>query len=106
MPADSPTNGGYTCEPSSWIGHVPSPVTSRDGPAARSSQRTPQRLADGTGLGGQLPGRDAECSGVGPAVVLGQDLAEIAGPVCDGAVADLATGDRKVGNGHREAAGT
>jgi hypothetical protein len=31
-----------------------------------------------------------------PAVVLGQDLAEIAGPVGDGAVADLAAGDRKV----------
>ena len=42
---------------------------------------------------------------MGPAVVLGQDLSEGAGPVRDGAVADLAAGDRKLGNGHREAAG-
>jgi hypothetical protein len=40
-----------------------------------------------------------------PAVVLGQDLSEGAGPVGDGTVADLAAGDRKLGNGHREAAG-
>jgi hypothetical protein len=31
---------------------------------------------------------------MGPAVVLGQDLAEAAGPVRHGALADLATGDR------------
>jgi hypothetical protein len=43
---------------------------------------------------------------VDPAVVLGQDLAEMAGPVSDGAVADLAARDREVGNGHREPAGT
>jgi len=42
---------------------------------------------------------------MGPAVVLGQDLSEGSGPVGDGAVADLATGDWKLGNGHREAAG-
>src|ERR1039457_574240 len=42
---------------------------------------------------------------MGPAVVLGQDLSEVAGPVRDGAMADLAAGDRKLGNGHREAAG-
>jgi hypothetical protein len=41
---------------------------------------------------------------MGPAVVPGQDLTEAAGPVRDGAVADLATGDRQLGNGHREAA--
>ncbi len=40
-----------------------------------------------------------------PAVVLGQDLSEVAGPVRDGAVADLAAGDWKLGNGHREAPG-
>jgi hypothetical protein len=33
---------------------------------------------------------------MGPAVVLGQDLSEVARPVCDGAVAELATGDRKL----------
>jgi MFS family permease len=54
---------------------------------------------------GGLPGRDAERCAVGPAVVLGQDLTEAAGPVRHGAVADLATGDRQLGNGHREAAG-
>jgi len=42
---------------------------------------------------------------MGAAVVPGQDLTESAGPVGDGAVADLAVGDRKVGNGHGEAAG-
>ena len=48
--------------------------------------------------------RDAEHFGMGPAVVLGQDLTEAARPVRHGAVADLATGDRQLGNGHREAA--
>jgi hypothetical protein len=42
---------------------------------------------------------------MGPAVVLGQNLTEVAGAVRDGAMANLATGDRKTGNGHREAAG-
>ncbi len=56
------------------------------------------------GLGGRLPGRDREHLVVGPAVVAGQDLAEIARPVRGGAVADLAARDRQVSNGHREAA--
>ena len=43
---------------------------------------------------------------MGPAVVLGQDLAEAAWPVRDGAAADLAAGNRKMGNSHREAVGT
>jgi len=43
---------------------------------------------------------------MGLAVVLGQDLAEVAGPGRDGAAADLAAGERKVGNGHRKAAAT
>jgi len=38
--------------------------------------------------------------------VLGQDLAEVAWSVRDGAVTDLAARDRKLGNGHREATGT
>ena len=42
---------------------------------------------------------------MGPAVVLSQDLTEIARAVRDGAMANLATGDRKTGNGHRKAAG-
>ena len=42
---------------------------------------------------------------MGPAVVLGYDLSEGSGPVGDRPVTDLAAGDRKLGNGHREAAG-
>ena len=42
---------------------------------------------------------------MGSAVVLGQDLGEGARPVRDGAAADLAAGDREMGNGHGEAAG-
>jgi hypothetical protein len=53
----------------------------------------------------RLPGCELERFGMGPAVVLGQHLSEGAGPVRDGAVADLAAGDRKPGDGHREAAG-
>ena len=53
----------------------------------------------------RLPGCEFEYFGMGPAVVLGQDLSEGAGPVAEGAVADLAAGDRKPGNGRREAAG-
>ena len=41
---------------------------------------------------------------MGPAVMPGQDLGEGAGAVRDGAVADLAAGDREMGNGHGEAA--
>jgi hypothetical protein len=59
----------------------------------------PRRLRD------RLPGREVERFGMGPAVVLGQDLSKVAGPVRDGAVADLAVGDWKLGNGHRKAAG-
>ena len=43
---------------------------------------------------------------MGPAVVLGQGLTEAARPVRHGALADLATGDRQLANGHREAAGS
>ena len=39
------------------------------------------------------------------AVVPGQDLGEGAGPVRDGALADLAAGDRQMGDGHGEAVG-
>jgi len=57
------------------------------------------------GLCARLPGCEVERLGMRPAVVLGQDLGEGAGPVRDGAVADLAAGDRQLGNGHRESAG-
>lgn len=56
------------------------------------------------GAWGALLGRDAERFGMGPAVVLGQDLTEVAGPVGHRAVADLAAGDGQLGDGHREAA--
>src|SRR5205807_2038568 len=57
------------------------------------------------GLRDRLPSCEVERFGICPAVVLGQDLTEVARPVRDGAVADLAAGDRKMGKGHREAAG-
>ncbi len=50
-------------------------------------------------------GGDAERFGMGPAVMLGQDLADVAGPVGEGTVADLAAGDRQMGDGHREQRG-
>jgi len=53
----------------------------------------------------ELPGCELDRFRMDPVVVLGQDLCEGAGPVSDGAVADLAAGDRELGNGHREAAG-
>ena len=69
-------------------------------------QSTPVTVPAGNAAAcGGLLRRDAEHFGMGPAVVLGQDLTEAAGPVRHGAVADLATGDRQLGNGHREAAG-
>jgi hypothetical protein len=51
-----------------------------------------------------LLGGKAERFGMGPAVVLGQRFAEGAGPVGHGALADLAAGDRKLGDGDRETA--
>ena len=51
-----------------------------------------------------LLGGKAERFGMGPAVVLGQCLAERTGPVGHGAPADLAAGDRQPGDGDRETA--
>jgi hypothetical protein len=65
----------------------------------------PYWLGGLAGGGAGLSGRDAECFGMGAAVVLGQGLAEGAGAVGDGAVADLAADEGQVGNGDREAAG-
>jgi hypothetical protein len=72
-----------------------------------SSATTPGRLAATSavlrgGPRGQLPRRQAKRIGMGPAVVLRQDLAETARPVRDGAAADLAARGPKMGNGHRE----
>src|SRR5580700_10148068 len=49
-----------------------------------------------------LRGGDAERFGMGPAVMLGQDLADVAWPVGEGTIADLAAGDRQLGDCHRE----
>jgi hypothetical protein len=65
----------------------------------------PASAAVSAGIRDRLPGREVERFGMGPAVVLGEDLSEGTGPVRDGAVADLAAGDRKLDNGHGEAAG-
>ena len=51
-----------------------------------------------------LLGGKAERFGMGATVVLGQRLAEGAGPVGHGALADLAAGDRKLGDTDRETA--
>jgi hypothetical protein len=51
-----------------------------------------------------LPGGKAERFGMGPPVVLGQRLAEGAGPAGHGPLADLAAGDRKLSGGDRETA--
>jgi hypothetical protein len=51
-----------------------------------------------------LLGGKAERFGMGPAVVLGQCLAERAGPAGHGAPTDLAAGDRQPGDDDRETA--
>jgi hypothetical protein len=101
-------NGGSVRGPSAGPaalrhrGHRPAqPCGGRRDPGRRL-----RRIDDGASLPGRLRGRDGEHVGVGPAVVLGQNLAELPRPVADGSVADLAAGDREMGNGHREAAGT
>ena len=63
--------------------------------------RVSARCCDGlrTLLGGK-----PERFGMGPPVMLGQRLAEGAEPVGHGSLADLAAGDRKLGDGDRETA--
>jgi len=65
--------------------------------AFRGNRHRRRYLRGNAGSLRRLLGRYAERSGMGPAVVLGQDLAQAAGPTRDGAVADLATGDRQLG---------
>jgi len=74
----------------------------------RVSARTP-RSGQPPGIGCHprpATGKGGGRLGMGPAVVPGQDLAEVAGPAGDGAAADLAARDPTRGNGHGEAAGT
>ena len=61
--------------------------------------------ASGAGPFGQP--RQAETSSASGCslVMLGQDGADLAGPVGDGALANLATHDRELRHGHREAGG-
>jgi len=92
------------------IGHAESPLLaiSELTPEVKSSWVGPTSTTVTAGLLPASPrpatGCEVEHFGMDQSVVLGQDLSEVAGPVRDGAVADLAAGDRKLGNGHREAA--
>src|SRR5260370_38550148 len=52
-----------------------------------------------------LAGREGRALRNGPAVVLGQCLADSAAPVGHDALADLAAGNRKLRDGHKEPAG-
>ena len=81
------------------VASVPVSATSvrRDGGPAEFGQHRDPRA--------RLPGFELERFGAGLPVVLGQDLSEVTGPIRDGATANLAAGDRKPGNGYREAAG-
>jgi hypothetical protein len=112
LPGASPARqhsrrNGYLRGPSLGV------ATLRDGPcllAFRYRSVLPDHAGDSirgvvAAAGGRLPGRDAERFGMRPAVMLSQDLAEAAGPVRHGTVADLAAGDRQLGDGHREAPG-
>jgi hypothetical protein len=118
---------GQFCAADAYLSREPMQYRSADLARARSTGRSPSATrpsgvgpqqsrrgrmtrAETTrlvpGLRGRLPGRQAERFGMDPAVVLGQDLAEAARPVRDGAAADLAARDRKTGNGYGETAGT
>jgi hypothetical protein len=94
--------------PTSWPRCVTFPICgltrgeSRPGPADVGDEKLRDRAQ---GLRDRLPGCELKRFGMGPAVVLGQDLSEGAEPVGDGAPADLAAGDRQLRDGHRKAAG-
>src|SRR5215472_13738340 len=83
------------------------PVTAT--PASRTTRRHRAFAAaprPGCGPRGRLPGSALERLGVRPPVVFSQDFARFTGPIRNGAVTDLASHDRKMRNGHGEAAGT
>jgi hypothetical protein len=63
----------------------------------RDLSRSKTGFSSAEGLPGRLPGREAGRFGMGPAVVPGHVLAEVPGLVGDGAVAELAARDRKMG---------
>jgi hypothetical protein len=87
-------------------GHDRLPVVPRDVFGWRDLSRSKMGFGSAEGLRGRLPGTEAGRFGMGPAVVPGQDFAEVRGPVGGGAVAELAAPDRGMGDGHGEAAGT
>jgi hypothetical protein len=93
-------NGGYACRLSAKAATLC--VRGRSGFGAVA--------ADGDGTGGVLGrlrtllGGKAERFGMGPPAVLGQRLAEGPGPVGHCPLADLAAGDRKLGDGDRKTA--
>ena len=74
----------------------------RDVSGWRDLSRSKIGFSSAEGLAAGVPGTEAERFGMGPAVVPGQDLAEVPGPAGDGAAADLAARDQKMGNGHRD----
>ena len=101
--------GGYLRASLPSGGHAAPPLVREAKPRGRSgaepAELAPQRRR-AIPKGCRLPGREAERLGVGPAIVLGQDVAGLPGPVRDGAAADLAACNRKMRHGYREAAGT
>jgi hypothetical protein len=76
------------------------------GPIVRAGRPLPRSWGTVQISAARLRGQEAECFGVRTAVVLGQDLAGLAGLVRNSAVADLAAHDWKLRDGHRETAGT
>jgi hypothetical protein len=78
------------------------PITASSAPPGG---RAAQSRAGYSRLGPRsVSGCEIQHFGMGPAVVLGQGFTEGTGTVRDGAAADLAAGDRQIGNGHRETA--
>jgi hypothetical protein len=90
------------------VGRVRARPLSKGGHTLRPQALRVPVMAAGDGTAGMrgglrtLLGGKAERFGMGPPVVRGQRLAEGAGPVGHGPLADLAAGDRKLGDGDRE----
>lgn len=105
-PAEAVLNErGSASGPCSGVGHAASPFRALNSPWSRAVPDRPTSATITRDLRDELLGYGLKRFRMDPAVVLGQDLSDRAGPVSDGAVTDLATGDRKLGDGHGEAAG-
>jgi hypothetical protein len=83
------------------VGHLGTQI----GGGARIAREIQLHSVANGGLPGWLPGREDQRFWVSPAVVVDQRLAEGAWAVGDGAIADHAARDRKLGDHHRKAAG-